>query len=72
MRVPRSTVTYNTHAEYTFRATTTSSDIMYINNFEQITGDYYVAISGSAVQNFLTNTPVEITDATLHEHAVDG
>lgn len=52
-RVPRNTITYNTHSEYTFRATNQSQDLLYINNFEQMTGCHYVAISGGAVQNFL-------------------
>lgn len=56
-RVPRNTVTYNTHQEYSFKATNAVSDIMYITNFEQLSGYYYVALEGIAVQNFLTSPP---------------
>lgn len=48
-RVPRNTITYNTHSEYTFRATSQSSEVIYINNFEQLSGYKYVALTGNAV-----------------------
>lgn len=71
-RVPRSTVTYNTHAEYTFKATNQNSDVMYISNYEQMSGDYYVAITGQAVQNFLNNTPVAVENAEVHNQQFDS
>jgi hypothetical protein len=66
-RVPRNTITYNTHSEYTFKATNAVTDVMYINNFEQMSGHYYVAVEGDAVQNFLVGTPVQLEDAKLYE-----
>jgi len=33
-RVPRNTITYNTHSEYSFKATVNNTDLMYITNFE--------------------------------------
>lgn len=66
-RVPRATVTYNTHSEYTFKATSSVADVLYINNYEQMSGYYYVAIEGDGVKNFLNNTPTSITDAKLYD-----
>lgn len=66
-RVPRNTITYNTHSEYTFRSTNSSTDVLYINNYEQMSGHYYVAIEGETVKNFLANTPVAIDDAKLFD-----
>jgi len=48
-RVPRNTITYNTHCEFSFKATASVSDVMVISNFEQLSGDKLVSVSGSAV-----------------------
>jgi len=66
-RVPRNTITYNTHSEYTFRSTNNSTDVMYINNFEQMSGYYHVALEGAAVKTFLQNAPVHVEDAKLYD-----
>jgi hypothetical protein len=70
-RVPRNTITYNTHSEYTFRATNNNSDVMYITNYEQMSGYYYAAISGNAVQNFLANTPTTLENCQVYEQFDD-
>ena len=57
-RVPRNTITYNTHTSFDFKASSSRHDLMYINNFEQMSGYNYVAIAGNAVTDFLTNTPI--------------
>lgn len=33
-RVPRNTITYNTHSVFDFKATASSQDILFFNNFE--------------------------------------
>jgi len=40
---------------------------MYINNYEQMSGHYYVAIEGETVKNFLTGVPTSMEDARLYE-----
>lgn len=62
-RVPRNTITYNTHTSFDFKASSSRHDLMYINNFEQMSGYNYVAIAGTAVTDFLTNAPTLIEDA---------
>jgi len=42
-----------------------------VANFEQITGDKFVAVMGDAVQNFLNNAPVTRQNASL-EGQLDG
>lgn len=71
-RVPRNTITYNTHSEYTFKATANSQDIMYISNFEQMSGYYYAAVAGDGVQNFLTSPPVAIENAQVNAELDDS
>jgi hypothetical protein len=71
-RVPRNTITYNTHNEYSFKATNAVSDMMFITNFEQLSGYYYVAIEGSGVQIFLTSPPDSLENCQVNDKLDDS
>lgn len=61
-RVPRNTITYNTSSMFNYKATASNSEVLFFNNFEQMSGYSYVAITGPGVTQFLTNTPINLED----------